>query len=398
MPESSEANEKWWLGYCYTINSIIGVGILAIPWAYANCGWILGIFVQMLVLYISLTASYLTLATWGRVETIAQLKEAGIKVIPVAFLELFSWENNYKSVNLKDNSNLNEPLLVIENEVPTIRVRKFDVYEIMHLTLGNKWSFSIATIMISGYYPILTAYYAVFSKSMASNVQIFGYTCNLYEEPEYFGRCRNVYWGYLTFFGVMMMILSWFKQYEHRWMQLMLTLFRFLVFLIMMITGIYARLTNTQLEGTLPNNAHPVDYDLTKFSSILFIIIFASLFENTIPTTTGFIKDKSKYLPRVINLSCLTFNILYISVGLVLCFCIENPQEVASLNWRNYSAGYSSDERPWWTYVIAYIVILLPAMDIASAFPIISGNVADNLISIVYGHEEAHKISHVRSI
>ena len=176
----------------------------------------------MLVLYISLTASYLTLATWGRVETIAQIKEAGIQGIPVAFLEIFSWENNYKSANLNDNSNLHEPLLGIENKIPTIRERKFDVYEIMHLTLGNKWSFSIATIMISGYYPVLTAYYAVFSKSMASNVHIFGYTCNLYEEPEYFGRCRNVYWGYLTFFGVTMMVLSWFKQYEHKWMQLML--------------------------------------------------------------------------------------------------------------------------------------------------------------------------------
>lgn len=55
--------EGWWLGYCYTINSVIGAGSLAIPWAYSNCGWVLGICIQMIVLYISITASYLMLAT-----------------------------------------------------------------------------------------------------------------------------------------------------------------------------------------------------------------------------------------------------------------------------------------------------------------------------------------------
>ena len=352
----------------------------------------------MLVLYISLTASYLTLATWGRVETIAQIKEAGFKVVPVTFFEIFSWKNSRKSANLGDNSNLREPLLRIENKTPAIRERKFDVYEIMHLTLGSRWSFASNVIMAAGYYPGFTAYYAVFSKSLTSNLPLLGYTCNMYEEPEYFGRCRNVYWGYLTFFGGTMMVLSWFKQHEHKWIQMALMFFRFLVFLLMIITGLYARLTDTQLESALPNNAHPVDYDLTKFSAILFIIIFSSLFENTIPTTTGFIKDKSKYLPRVVNLSCLTFNILYITVGVVLCFCVDKPQEAVSLNWRNYSAGYSLDDRPWWTYWIAFIVILLPAIDIASAFPILAGNMADNLISVVYGHETAHEISHVRRI
>ena len=31
MPWIPEPSEKWWLGYSYTINSIIGAGILAIP-------------------------------------------------------------------------------------------------------------------------------------------------------------------------------------------------------------------------------------------------------------------------------------------------------------------------------------------------------------------------------
>lgn len=80
---------------------------------------------------------------------------------------------------------------------------------------------------------------------------------------------------------------------------------------------------------------------------------------------------------------------------MVLSFSIENPEEMASLNWGHYSAGYDPDDRPTWTYMVAYMVILLPAMDIASSFPIITGNFADNIMSIIYCHQRAHEVSKV---
>ena len=381
-------SHEWWLGYSYTINSIIGAGILAIPWAYSNCGWILGVATQFLVLFISLSASYLLLSAWSRVETIAQLIDQGAIINPVPFSKLFINNSNEGLVSY-DKS------IEIQNKEPTILDRKFDLYEMVKLTMGNWWSKFVILSFIFAASPALVAYIAVFSKSMASNIPLFGYTCNLYDEDQYFGKCRSVYWGYLTIFSTSMIILAFFHISHQRWMQFTLTIYRVLVIFIMLITSLIALCTNSELDGNGTNKSDPVSYNFQKFGSLFFIIIFASMFENLIPTTTGFVKNKSAELPKIINLACISFNILYISVGLVLAFSVENPEEMVSLNWRHYTAGYSIDDRPWWTYIIAYIVILLPAMDIASSFPIISGNFADNLMSITYGHEKIKDLSHV---
>ena len=39
-----EVDEKYgaWTGYFFTINSIVGAGILGIPWGYRIGGWLLG--------------------------------------------------------------------------------------------------------------------------------------------------------------------------------------------------------------------------------------------------------------------------------------------------------------------------------------------------------------------
>ena len=66
---------------------------------------------------------------------------------------------------------------------------------------------------------------------------------------------------------------------------------------------------------------------------------------------------------------------------------------MASLSFRNYSAGYSQSERPWWTYIIEYFVILFPALDVFSGFPLFSISNTNNLISIFYGVEENKEVS-----
>jgi Transmembrane amino acid transporter protein. len=48
VTKNSES-EEWWVGYAFTINSIIGSGILAIPGAYAESGWLLGLISQLII-------------------------------------------------------------------------------------------------------------------------------------------------------------------------------------------------------------------------------------------------------------------------------------------------------------------------------------------------------------
>ena len=54
---------------------------------------------------------------------------------------------------------------------------------------------------------------------------------------------------------------------------------------------------------------------------------------------------------------------------------------MSSLAWSGYSAGF--DPRPWWTYVIEYIIILFPAFNVITAAPLIAIVIADNLLKFI---------------
>jgi amino acid permease len=164
----------------------------------------------------------------------------------------------------------------------------------------------------------------------------------------------------------------------------------------MITTSLVAITTNSKLDSSGENHANPELFRIDRLGRIFFIVIFASLYENIIPTATSFVKNKARDMPKLINAAISTFNLLYILTGVILAFAIENPQSMSSLNWRNYTAGKDWDDKSWWTYIIAYLVVLLPAFDLASSYPLLAFNFSDNLMSIAYGVEGKKTVTMVR--
>ena len=385
----SESNEEWWVGYCYTLNSIIGAGILSIPWAYATSGWVLGILSQLIALFISLNSSFFVIATWSRIECLATLQESGAVITPVPFSHLFE-ETQYQYITSENDSvNLN-------GHKPHISTRKFDICEMTRISMGKNWGNAILIALSFNSYSVLCGYISIFATSLASNVPMFGSTCNLYDEEGFFNTCRIIYWGYLSIFSTIMIVLSWFHISEQKWMQICMMVFRLVAFSIMIITAAAALATNSQLEEEGENEADPATAEFSNFGRIFFIVVMASLFENTIPTTNSFVKNKGKHLPRILVMCCFTFCILYILLGMILSFGVGDLEEMATLNWRDYSAG--TDDRPWWTYLISSLVVLLPAVDVSSAFPIVAGNLADNIMNYAYPIHKEGEITQVNYI
>ena len=369
----SEPSEKWWIGYCFIINSVIGAGILGIPWAYYTAGWLLGILCQLYALLMSIASSYQILSGWSRVEAIVQLKEQGHQIAPVRVFDIFKPAKTESREYLKNNS-----------IVPIIAERKFDLYEMTTITMGKSQGRFIILVYIVSAYPCLVAYLSIFSISLASNIPLFGPTCNLYDESGFFSSCKLIYWGYLSIFSAYILIISMFPVNEHKYVQVSLTIFRIFVFTLMILTGLYAIISGTKLSGSGERETAPALFELKYFGRILFIVIFASLYENIIPTATSFVKNKARDMPKIINSAIFTFNVLYVMVGLVLAFA-DKPSTMASLNWRSYTAGEDYTNRAWWSYIISYFIVLLPALDLLSSYPLVAINFSDNLMSIVYG-------------
>ena len=92
----------------------------------------------------------------------------------------------------------------------------------------------------------------------------------------------------------------------------------------------------------------------------------------------------------------VTVFLLQASMGIIGGFAIEDIEKMITLNWRDYSAGEDPDDRENWCYLLAYTVVLLPAVDMVTSFPIVSSNLCDNILSYKYGHDMAKDIDNVR--
>lgn len=389
MSSDLKPREKWYVGYFFTINSIIGAGILAIPWAYYTAGWVMGIICQVVILILSYSASYLMLSLWSRTHAIVELIESGVSISKVTFKDIFLDDLSKNYIDSEKDPDDIKPL---------IEDRHFDLYEMIKVTMSPIMSKFLVVAYIFAQTPALAGYFSVFATSLSSNVPIFGFTCNLYDYDSFFNECRIIYWAYMVIFAGFLIVLAFFDITEQRWMQGTLTFFRFFVIAILTVTGIYAIASNTELDDDGNNNANPEMFNFKHIGRIFFILCFASLYENMIPTTMSFIENKSTNLPKVLNFAVLSFNGIYLLVGVLLCFALESPEEMVTLNWRDYSAGSSQSSRSWWTYVIAFIVVLLPALDILSSFPIVCWNYSDNIMSIFHGHESDKKNDRVSFI
>ena len=395
MSDSNDIAEEWWVGYVFTINGFIGIAMFVIPWAAAEAGWILAILVQFLACGFSLIASYQVLQAWSRVEVIARLREKGIKVKSVPLLSvLFNQQGNYI-----EESEENQSLIEKNEIIPQIYTRKFDFCEMTKLTLGGTLSKMMAGMLFLHMVPILVGFTSIFSSSFASAVPIFGgSTCNIYDYPEFYSDCRLKYWSYLLIYSAMMIFLCFFHINEQKWLQIVSMIIKLIVYLLITITCIASILTNTQLSSSSETNANPDLFNIYQIGFISPMLYLLAFNQNYFPTTTAFVKDKSTNLPKIVNASMVTVFALVVVLGIITSYSIESVEKMITLNWSDYSAGEDSDGRPLWCYFIVYMVVLLPAFDSISGFPVVCSSICDNLLSYRYGHKTAKDLDYVRNI
>ena len=383
MNVSPQDSVNWGLGYIFTLNSIIGTGILLVPWAVSQSGVLLSTILELAVCLYSVLVSYQVLQTWSRIEIIVKLRESNITVRPVPLRDIF--------FNTKGNyiEKAEGQTLLDENDLkPQISSRQLDFYEITKLILGESLGKVMGGLLIIQLIPILIAESSVFASSLASNVSLFGKeTCNIYDQTEFYSDCRVIYWSYLSVFGAFMIFLCFFHIKEQKWLQVLAFVFRFLFFFLIFLTCIIALASNSELEEDSEINADPDLFNIYKIGYIIPVVCLVTFNQNTLSTTTAFIKDRSSNVTKVINTTMLTVFILEAGIGLFANYSIESIEKMVSLNWRDYSAGEDPSQKSQWCYVVVYTVVLLPAVVVSSIFPILCSNLCDNILSFEYGYD-----------
>lgn len=371
--ENRRPTHGFWVGFFFTINSIIGAGILAVPWVYDKGGILLGSTLQVIAAVLALILGFQMLEIMSRTEALVRQREE-------------------KKPEVEDTELLEDPT------APTISTRKFDITEMVGLFCDQKTKKIYITIFALTIYSNLTAYCTIFATSLTEFVPVFGYKCDV-EDDGLEGGCRMTYLFYLTIFAGLMLYVCVRGYEEQVELQVVMAVLRFVVIALIVGTVIGDMSTEKYNEGGAHNDLESPTLWKTSLAGVMFPILFLAItFHNTIPNTSQLIVSKPTNLPRIIVTAVIVSSALFMVLGVLVPFAVDGVDKMVSLDWKEYSAGHARSHKPWWTYFIIPAIVIFPALDIMSVFPIYAIALSDNLIAMKFEHDYEGRISRVRTI
>jgi amino acid permease len=367
----------FWAGFCFTINTTMGSGFLTFPWAYQEGGWIMALAMQVCYCGLLLYLGYMLLDLLARCESITESIDAGMDVTPLHLSELLTHSDRYQ----------------LRPEImPEVTSRKFDLSEAANIIFGGRARniyLAGLSIYLGG---ALMSYTSIFASSMAQNIPVFGETCRIYDN-EVFSPCWARYAFFVVLFAVPMLYFTISGFHEQLKLQATLTIGRVVVILSMILMSTIAILTHSSIEGDEYNPATlPVQANFRLSAVVMSIVMFAQLYHLQFPSIIEPIKDKTKVLPRLLLSSALMCTVLYTALGMVVSMAVPDISVASTLSFSKYCPGLPTTERPWWAYVIGYVISFFPAADVFSVFPILSVSLSDNWLSLYYNSKPTDEI------
>lgn len=361
-----------WTGYFFTINCIIGAGFLGIPWAYEKSGWLFSLIYQIFAQIQAYHLAIQIVEVMSRTEVILNKKELGIKTKKPQFKRLFS------------SPSQSDPLLDVQME-PDITDRLINTPDSFKACFGNKWGMFYIICLGLYLFGTMIAYGSIFASSFAANIPIYFLdTCDIYAQSGFLSSCRINYWIFLTIFAIIVCYLTIIGMEEQQVVQIITSFLRFLVIFLVILIPIFSMIFDDSYNKNLEISAPPL-INLQYVPSSITILLFASSFQIHVPTITQVICEKEKHLKTINFLAVLTCFILYSLVGLSVSFYSDQVPKMASLLFRNFSAGYPLESRPLWAALCEYLIIICPAIDVVTCYPIKSLTISDAIITWQYG-------------
>jgi len=352
---------------CFTVNYVMGTGFLTLPWAFNSAGILLAL---------------TTLTTVGVISDVSK----GYILEAMARAELCS--NN-------DADNI-ETALVPDKPKPTtdarpmVYTRKFEIIELCETFLGLKGKVAYSLTFSFYMYGCLWAYTAVFANAMAATINL----------PESWGLGDWDYGVWVAVFACITVPLTCMELREQVGVQVALSGCRFVMVLLMVATVLLAYNASTPQfdEQTSSNTSTLVDFK--GFYKILPIAVYANIFHHSIPGLSAPVGSKEK----LSSIFRYVFAFMFVAYGLigvtVAWYFGPDIDSSANLNWHDYRAGSGTctdhcepsdgedkvwSGRAWYVESVVFFVVLFPALDVASAFPLNGITLGNSLMGSYYG-------------
>ncbi|OMJ92823.1 hypothetical protein SteCoe_4365 [Stentor coeruleus] len=366
-------------GYIFVLNSTIGAGFLSIPWAYENSGWFFSLIFQILTTILCYYLSIQTLESMSRAEILSRMTEEGKDIHRISFKKLFQ-NPNHPDHLLKPPPHL----------TPMITNRLINLPDIVKMVFGERVGLCYLIFVIFSVFGILVAYGSVFASSFASIIPLGPLsTCDIYTNKDYFSDCKMKYSFFLLFFAICVCYMTVKGIEEQQYVQYIMSGLRFIVIISITLTCFADIVLHRDNNDSHYNSADaPPMIRPKNIGHAIPIILFATIFQNQIPTIASSIKNKEKTLAKVNGYVSMTCFFVYTLLGMAAAFAIDHMPSMVTMSYRDYTGGYSKGSRPGWTYVLEYLIVLCPAFDVFSSYPIQALVLANSITTWRYGGNE----------
>jgi hypothetical protein len=272
--------------------------------------------------------------------------------------------------------------------------RKFEVNTLCRVFIGKR-GVAMFILFISFYLVgLLWAYTSVFASAMAKALPL---STLLFRSPENTENdiLSNEYDGfnytvYAILFGAMVIPLSCLEMTEQVTIQVFMTACRFAMLFLMIHTVAMEdnewfpsgnQHDDQDLDGTEFQDAEDDDIaaPMIRWQGLyktLPILVVANMYHHSIPGLSHPVADKTQ-LTTIFRFTTLFTSLAYSMIGVCLgaAFGFSHIQQSVNLNWNSYP-GHP---------MVKYYILLFPALDVISAFPLNAITLGNNMFGAYYG-------------
>ncbi|GMH77549.1 hypothetical protein TL16_g07447, partial [Triparma laevis f. inornata] len=409
--------------YIFTINYILGVGCLGMPYGFARCGVVFGSLLVLTVTALAYTTVTYVAETVSRAEKLALLPcEAGSKCwiclkpdcnvtnvnslnvcVPIKEGESVNSgigyspmmnSTRYGSVETGNSTGgssgkLNKrPRSDTDASIDWKAEKSYEVTELCTKFLGTRYRVLYQGCLLCLMFVGLLAYSQVFCNSIIAIIDTSMYT--FVTRPS------------LSFlFACLVVPLSCADLEEQVTVQAMMMVARFLAIFVMVAGSIYSicfdAVDSESLRTTAPyfaktvvpeSNTEPsmnYVFSFDGFGVMFSTALFSQLFQHSVP---GLIRPlpepQKKKVKRVFATALFTTASLYLLLGAVSAIYFgSSTLSSINLNFTNFTYGIDLSTAPTWKVLLvnclSNIVVLFPAADTISVFPLIANTLGNNL-------------------
>ena len=333
--------------FTLTVNIMIGTGVFGMPLAYYKAGLLLSIGLLLLFNFLtSINAVYL-------LEAIARVG---------TYLKRTDLLNGYKH-------------------------SKVEIYEsygytsIASYTLGKVFKIVINVMMVVNCYGVLWSFVGTAVNSFSSIFWSFfgdSEACPVIGHFSLGWECQLTYYASVVVFGCIVIPLSFMKLSSQTFIQMAMMGYCVVTFTLMIATCLINIIFGEEIEEVSW-------FSFSGFGSVFSHTAFALVCHINVPDIISSAEKKNKTHIPIIS-ALLTVSGFYGLVGCVCAICFGSQTKTpVTLNWGNYTgrgAGWGEGSVEWYGYIVKYVIMIFPIVNLVSSFPIMSQTVSGNIASM----------------